>query len=117
MEDRPTAQELLAAIAELLESEVLPAVDSGLQHKVRVAANLSRIISREITLGPANAQRERAALAALLGIDADLAELNALAAERMAGADDEFLRGAVDVLLAGVLDKLEVDKPGYAGLS
>ncbi len=49
MQDRPTAQELLATIAELLEGEVLQSLEGEgpLQHQVRVAGNLSRILGRE----------------------------------------------------------------------
>src|SRR5207344_2711907 len=59
VEDRPTASEVLQAISELLQDEVLPVLDGGLQHKVRVAANLCRIVERELRLGPDAAERER----------------------------------------------------------
>jgi hypothetical protein len=114
VEDRPTASELLEAVATLLDSEVLPSVDGSLTHKVRVAANLCRIVDREIRLGPGNIEREREALAGLLGVDGPLPELNDRLAEVLRGADDELLDRAVEVLLPGVLDKLAVDKPGYA---
>ena len=51
MLDRPNASELLETIAELLGDEVLPATSGLLQHKVRVAANLCRILDREARLG------------------------------------------------------------------
>ena len=114
VEDRPTASELLQAVADLLADEVQPVLDGGLQHKVRVAANLCRIVERELRLGPAAAERERVALAALLGRSAPLDELNAELAERLATADDAFLARALPVLVDAVAAKLEVDKPGYA---
>ena len=40
MQDRPTAAELLEAVADSLDGEVLPVVDFTVQHKVRVAANI-----------------------------------------------------------------------------
>jgi hypothetical protein len=52
---------VLDCIAGLLEDDVLPAVTGGLQHQVRVAANLSRILQREVELGPAAAERKRGA--------------------------------------------------------
>ena len=66
MQYRPTAGELLTDVASLLESEVIDAVSGPLQHQVRVAANLIRIVEREIRLGPAAAQDERHRLSLLL---------------------------------------------------
>ena len=47
MQNLPSTERLLADIALLLESDVLAAVPSSLQHNVRVAANLCRILERE----------------------------------------------------------------------
>src|SRR5262245_12063501 len=113
VEDRPTAGELLQAVATLLDDEVLPAVDDSLTHKVRVAANLCRIVDREIRLGPGNIDRERKALQAILGRDGTLAELNERLATTLRDADDAFVAQAADALLPCVVDKLAVDKPGY----
>ena len=87
MQDRPTAAELLADIAELLEGETLQATTGALRHKIRVAGNLCRILEREIEQGPAGEERERELLAGLLAEPADgrsAAELNAAVAERLA---------------------------------
>ena len=113
MEDRPTAAELLEAVSNALDDEVLPLTDPAVQHKVRVAANLCRIVERELRLGPAAAERERAALGRLLNRDGTLPELNEAMAIHLRDADAAFLPGALDVLLAAVEDKLAVDKPGY----
>ena len=76
MQYQPTAEELLAAIAELLEDEVLATVPDALKHKTRVAANLARILERQEALGPGAAGRERERLAALVGPPSeDAAEL------------------------------------------
>jgi len=114
VEDRPTASELLEAVASLLDTEVLPAVDASLTHKVRVAANLCRIVDREVRLGPGNVERERVALAGLLGEEGSLPDLNDRLAVALRAADDDFLVRAAEVLLPAVVDKLAVDKPGYA---
>ncbi len=113
MEDRPTVAELLEAVSTALDDEVLPLTDPAVQHKVRVAANLCRIIERELRLGPPAQARERAALAQLLGRDGTLAELNEALSIHLRTADASFLPGALDVLLDAVVDKLAVDKPGY----
>ncbi|MEO5723069.1 MAG: DUF6285 domain-containing protein [Ilumatobacteraceae bacterium] len=114
MEDRPTAVELLQAVSALLNDEVLPVIDASLQHKVRVAANLCRIVERELVLGGPAGERERVALETLTGSVGSLAELNERYSHQIRKADVGALPGALDVLLAGVIDKLAVDKPGYA---
>jgi len=116
--DRPTAAELLDTIAEVLEEEVLSATTGALQHRVRVAGNLCRILEREFRLGAEIEADERAALCALLGWDdpaaRDLAELNRQLAERLdTRADPEFERAAWQVLLAITRDKLRIAKPGH----
>ena len=114
MQDRPTAAELLRDIADLLEGDVLAATSGPLQHHVRVAGNLARIVQRELELGREANYRERALLGDLLGMDGSVAELNAELAERLrANDDDEFARAAWPVLMAVTLDKLAIDKPGH----
>jgi hypothetical protein len=66
MQYEPSAEELLAAIAELLEDELLPALPDALKHKCRVAANLARILEREARLGPDSLAREHDRLSSLL---------------------------------------------------
>ncbi|MFN0089578.1 MAG: DUF6285 domain-containing protein [Acidimicrobiales bacterium] len=118
MQDRPTAVELLDAIAEYLEEEVLPAAADPVRYHTRVALNLVGMLAREWTLGPAADAAERARLTELLGpapdATADLAELNRRLAERLtADADPAFQRRAWAALHAGALDKLAVARPGY----
>jgi hypothetical protein len=114
VQDRPTAIELLDAVAVVLEDEVLDAVDGGLRHRVRVAANLCRIVQRELALGPAMVDSERHAIASLLGTDGDLDELNARLAAALENGDEELARVAYPLLVASVHAKLAVNKPGYA---
>ena len=54
-QDRPTASELLAAIADFLREEATPVLDRaepGLGFQMRVAANSLAILEREARLGP-----------------------------------------------------------------
>ena len=114
MQDRPTAAELLREVAELLEGDVLAATAGPLQHNVRVAANLTRIVQRELELGPEADAREHAALRDLLERDGTLAELNAdLAARLRANNDADLARRAWAALVEITGDKLAVDKPGH----
>src|SRR5262245_44349559 len=118
MQYEPSAAELLAAIAELLEDEVQGAVPATLTHKTRVAANLARILERQEALGPAAAARERERLAALAGLGGDAGddtvELARQVAQRIRTDDDPaFERRAWDALVAICRDDLAIAKPGH----
>ena len=117
MQDRPTAAELLRDIAATLDERILPLLSGNEQHQVRVAANLCRILEREVTLAPAQEAEERAVLAELLGdrpADAAVADLQAELAHRVATSDDRaFLARAHEGLLTLTRAKLAVNKPGY----
>ncbi len=125
MQDRPTASELLSEVAALLEERILPEIEGPGQHQVRVAANLCRIVERELRLGPAQQEREHELMIELLAVSPDRtltsesaeasgAELQARLAARIRQADDElFLARAHAVLLELTRAKLEVNKPGY----
>ena len=117
MQDRPTASELLEAIADLLERDVLPATSGGLQHRVRVAGNLCRILEREARLGAAHEAREVERLASALGEAAGgrdaLALSRALVARLDAGHDAALERRAFRALAEIVRGKLAIAKPGH----
>lgn len=117
MQDRPTASELLEAIADLLERDVLPATSGGLQHRVRVAGNLCRILEREARLGAAQEAREVERLASVLGEAAGgrdaLALSRALVARLDAGHDAALERRAFRALAEIVRGKLAIAKPGH----
>ncbi len=116
MKYRPDDAELLDAVASLLEDEVLPAVGPGLQHKVRVAANLARILQRQQAVEPAALERERRALATLLYEDGDLGDLRAELDRRLRAEDGELRDEEVwEVLVATARDDLAAAKPGYDG--
>ena len=117
MQDRPTAAELLAAIADLLERELLTATSGGLQHQVRVAGNLCRILEREVRLGAAQDAREVELLASALAEPAggrDALALSRALAERLdAGGDAALERRAFTALVEIVRGKLAIAKPGH----
>jgi hypothetical protein len=124
MQYQPSVEDLLAAIAELLEDELLPALPDALKHRCRVAANLARILERQERLGPGAADRERERLRALLGGededdgdhdgDGGAAALSARLARRIRADDDpQFQRRAWDALVAIARDDLAIAKPGH----
>lgn len=114
MQYRPGADELLDTIAELIDTELLPALPVELQHRARVAANLAHIVANEVRLTPAARRREHDAMAALLGHDGDLDELRAELTQRLrAGDSTGFEAAAWEVLVAVARDDLAIAKPGY----
>ena len=115
MHDRPDAAELLAAIADLLEHEVMPALEGGLEYRVRVAANLARILERETRLGPATLAREQALLEELVGPGESVLALNTRLAARLrtGDPDPDFERRALAALAEIARAKLAIARPGY----
>lgn len=114
MKYRPDDAELLDAIAALLEHEVLPAVGPEVQHKVRVAANLARILQRQQTIEANALERERQGLARLLGNHGDVRSLRAELDRRLREGDatlDE--EKAWELLVSVARDDLAAAKPGY----
>jgi len=114
---RPTTTELLSDVAALLENEVLDAVTGPLQHRVRVAANLVRVVERELLLAPTLAEEERYRLALVLNdFDADLADLRTRLAARLDDPEPlgaPWTRAIYDALRATARDDLAIAKPGY----
>ncbi len=113
MQDRPDAHELLETLAELLDDEVKGEVRGLLQHKVRVAANLCRILARESQLAPGQDAREVELLAGLTGAQGTSEELSKLLCDQLDGSDPELEAAAIPALLEIVRGKLAVAKPGH----
>ena len=116
MQFRPDADELLGDIAALLEDKVIDAVSGPLQHQVRVAANLARIVEREVRLGDAAAAAERARLAAFVTDDGDLVAMRARICDRLTDGtpmDAAEGRAIYAALVATLRDDLAISKPGY----
>ena len=116
MQFRPDAHELLADIATLLEDKVIEAVSGPLQHQVRVAANLARIVEREVRLGDTSATAERARLAAFVDDDGDLVAMRRRLCDRLLSGDDiadADLASIYGALQATLRDDLAISKPGY----
>jgi hypothetical protein len=67
MQDRPTRDELLAAVERFLAEEVVERIDAGRRFHARVAANVIGIVRREIAHAPEQTTREWRSLAVLLG--------------------------------------------------
>ena len=129
MQDRPTAQELVEAVATFLETEILPTlVDSRLRFRGLIASNVLQIVARELAHENAGRPKEWSLLAAVLGkssteapeSDAVLvAGIEAMSHElrdriRSGDFDDptQFAK-ALDVAEGSVVDKLRVSNPRF----
>jgi ketosteroid isomerase-like protein len=94
---RPTAAELVAAVTEFLESDVRGATEGQVNFHARVAANVLRIVERELTAESTTPTDERGLVAAIQDGGFD-------------GRDDEVMAA----LRTLVYDRLAVAHPGYA---
>jgi hypothetical protein len=131
MQDRPTAPELLAALREFLQNEILPAIgDQRLRFRTLVASNVLSIVERELAHEEAFLRDEWARLVALDGILAEPAQLPCGLAElrddvrartaalcvaiRAGAADEGPWRAAVFAhVRRSVAEKLLVNNPKY----
>jgi len=116
-QDRPTAPELLVAIADFLREEATPILDKAeprLGFQMRVAVNSLAILDREARLGPAADAGEQARLVKLLGRQGTLDELNReLARQLRAGERDERDAALMAHLEATVADKIAIANPKW----
>jgi hypothetical protein len=105
---RPTAAELIAAVADFLDNDVRGATDAAqVNFHARVAANVLRIVERELLDESAS------------GVTDALGELGftheaQLAAAIRAGELDDSAAEVLPVLRALVRHRLAVAHPGYA---
>ncbi|MBV8951559.1 MAG: hypothetical protein JOZ99_11835 [Actinobacteria bacterium] len=114
MSDRPTAVELLDAVREFLERDVVANTEGRLSFHARVAANVVGIVGREIELAPALDAAEHERLRELLAHDGLLHDLNAELAGRIRdGSLDSRLPDVVTHVRESVRAKLLVANPRY----
>lgn len=103
---RPTAAELVAAVAEFLEGEVRSATTGSVNFHALVAANVLRTVERELL--DRTADEPLAALAELGYPDED-----SLAAAIRAGDLDARGADVLSVLRSVVRHRLSIAHPGY----
>ena len=106
--DAPSARELVEAVREFLENDVVGVLEGRTRFHALVAVNALGIVEREMAEGAVQADRHRARLEAL-GY-ADDAEL---AAAIRSGATDDRYAEVKAALTDAVRDKLAVANPAY----
>jgi len=110
LHDAPTATQLLEAVREFLEGDVMATAEGRVRFHARVAGRVLAIVERELAAGEGPA-RDHAARLAGLGFAGD-AEL---AAAVRSGALDGRADEVTAVVRAAVAAKLAVANPAYAG--
>ena len=114
MHQRPSPDDLLAAVSMYLREQALPQLPGHAAYLARVAANALDIVRRQLQLAPAGDAAELQRLRALLQTDGPLEALNRLLCERIAGGEIGLhTPGLADHLWLTTLDTLAVDQPGY----
>ena len=108
MHGRPTAEELVEAVREFLERDVMAQTSGALQFHARVAVNALAAVERELRDGPTMAVAHGERLAAL-GFDSEQALADAI---RSGAVDDRYDEVAAAVR-ATVHDKLAIANPKY----
>jgi hypothetical protein len=115
MQDEPTPEELIKAVADFLRSEIAPVIKGHNAFKLRVGINALDLVTRQLALEQGSDAAEAARLTQLLGMQGSLAELNRALADRIAkGEIDLQTPGLSEHLWQTTLDKLAVDQPNYA---
>lgn len=118
MQDRPTAPELLDALAELLFADVREWVPREHRFQVLVAANVCAVVARELRAGAEPTLADLALFRELLGNGGDENDAReaaaALARAIRAGELDDRLPAVMSGLREHVRRKLDVARPGYA---
>jgi hypothetical protein len=115
MQDEPTPEELIKAVADFLRNDIAPAISGHNAFKLRVSINALDLVARQLTLEEGGDAAEAARLSRLLDMQGSLTELNRTLADRIAkGELDLQTPGLAEHLWQTTMDKLAVDQPNYA---
>ncbi|HCL48949.1 MAG TPA: hypothetical protein DHW86_05475 [Rhodobiaceae bacterium] len=116
MQDRPSAEKLLAAARAFLNETAMPQLSGQAAFHARVAGNVLDILARELALAPGFNKAEQARLESLLGEDGDLATLNRKLCEKIATGEMDLSNDALkNHLIRVTMGKIAIDQPRYQG--
>lgn len=110
MDARPTAAELVDAVAEFLTDDVVVRLEGRTAFHARVAVNVLRIVQRELEQGGAVEETARSERQALPGAPADAAAMAELIRSGALTSGDPALRAH---LIRDVRARIAVDSPSY----
>lgn len=106
--DAPELAQLVEAVREWIERDVITGTEGRLSFHARVAANVLAMVERELAVGEEHARRHRERLDAL-----DVADESELAAAIRSGQLDDRLDEVRALVWESVRDKLSVANPRY----
>jgi len=116
MQDRPSAEKLLAAARAFLNETAMPQLSGQAAFHARVAGNVLDILARELALAPGFNKAEQARLESLLGEDGDLATLNRKLCEKIATGEMDLSNDVLkNHLIRVTMGKVAIDQPRYQG--
>ena len=107
MQDEPTPEELIKAVADFLRNDIAPVLTGHNAFKLRVSINALDLVTRQLGLEQGSDAAEAARLTKLLGMDGSLVELNRVLADRIAN-------GELDLQTPGLADHLWQTTTGQA---
>lgn len=115
MQDKPSAEILIAAVAEFLRSTVLPEATGRVAYDLRVAINALDVSAREVAEAKPQESSEHTRLCGLLDTGGPLEVLNREFCTRLRdGTLTLDTHGVADHLWRTTLGKLAIDQPNYA---
>ena len=120
MQDRPAAEDLLAAVRRFLSDTAMPNLQGHAAFSARVAGNVLDILARELALAPGFQKAETRRLKDLLDVapeaQSDLLDLNRELCDKIASGEmDLSTPGLRDHLIKISMGKLAIDQPKYQG--
>jgi hypothetical protein len=114
MQDEPTPEELIKAVADFLRNDIAPQITGHHAFKLRVSINALDLVTRQLKLEQGSNAAEAARLSQILGRQGSLAELNRTLAEHIAKGEIDLQTPEVaEHLWQTTMDKLAVDQPNY----
>jgi hypothetical protein len=115
MQDEPTPEELIKAVADFLRSDIAAVVGGHTAFELRVSINLLDLVARQLALERDSDAAEAARLSRLLGTQGSLTELNRTLCDRIANGElDLHTPDLAEHLWQTTMAKLAVDQPNYA---
>src|ERR1700730_12082553 len=115
MQDEPTPEELIKAVADFLRNDIAPVIGGHNAVKLRVSINALDLVTRQLALEEGSGAAAAEPLSRLLAMQGTLTELHPGLADRIAkGEVDLQTPGLAEHLWQTTMDKLAVDQPNYA---
>ena len=116
MQDKPSADKLLAAARAFLNNTAMPQLSGHAAFHARVAGNVLDILARELELAPGFNRAETARLESLLGETGTLKELNRKLCDKIATGEMDLSDEKLKIhLIKTTMGKLAIDQPRYQG--